>query len=135
MELTLERYDRNSERTIGKLMVDFDTKLFGYTAEDPVRTGPKIPHHTAIPAGRYRIVVTDSQRFKRKLPLLLDVPGFSGVRIHPGNGPDDTDGCILVGLGRTTDLVTSSRLACENLQHAIEHAIGAGDQVWITITN
>ena len=54
--------------------------------------------HPCIPAGEYRVCITYSPRFHRDLPLVMDVPNRSGIRIHPGNYPKDTSGCILVGL-------------------------------------
>ena len=57
----------------------------------------KIHGQTAIPTGRYEVVVSFSNKFKRLLPLMQDVPGFMGIRIHPGNGVADTEGCILTG--------------------------------------
>jgi hypothetical protein len=60
----------------------------------------KVQNKTAIPHGRYRVIITRSERFSRKaghdvyLPELLSVPGFDKIRIHGGNGPEDTDGCI-----------------------------------------
>ena len=78
----------SEKSTIGKLVVD-DT-FFCYTLEDKDRyleTNPdgKVYGETAIPRGKYQVVIDYSQRFKRELPRLLHVPGFEGVRIHPGN--------------------------------------------------
>jgi hypothetical protein len=74
-----------------------DGKFFGYCLEDTVRPqGVKVKGKTAIPAGRYEVVVTVSNRFKRLMPLLLDVEGFDGIRIHGGNTSEDTDGCLLI---------------------------------------
>lgn len=58
---------------------------------------------TAIPAGRYEIRLTHSERFDRTLPILCDVPGRKGIRIHPGNKPVDTLGCLLPGLDRAEE--------------------------------
>lgn len=73
----------------------------GFTVEDVVRpAGVKIPGQTAIPFGSYVVTTTWSPHFKRDLPLLLNVPGFDGIRIHGGNTAADTEGCIVVGRRR-----------------------------------
>ena len=92
MELRVERTDFSETSTIGKLYVDDQFEC--YTLEDKVRP-VKIKGKTAIPAGRYEVIVNFSQRFGRMLPLFLNVPNFEGVRIHPGNTAADTEGCIL----------------------------------------
>lgn len=71
----------------------------------------KIPGKTAIPYGRYEVGISYSNRFKKLMPIVFDVPGFSGIRIHAGNTEDDTEGCPLVGLSRSTDTVLQSRIA------------------------
>ena len=68
----------------------------------------KIPGRTAIPAGVYEVIVNISPRFRRKLPRLLDVPGFDGILIHRGNTAEDTSGCILVGENRERGKVINS---------------------------
>ena len=97
MHLELKRLYYLKQCTIGTLSID---GLFVcYTLEDIVRpAGAKIPGATAIPEGEYRVIVDWSNRFQRFMPKLLDVPGFEGIRIHPGNTHKDTSGCILVGL-------------------------------------
>lgn len=104
MKLTLERVKLGEDFTVGKLSAD--GKFVCYTLEDKVREEIGVPveqwkvmGQTAIPKGTYPITITMSNRFKTKLPLLGNVPGFSGVRIHTGNTAKDTEGCILVGAG------------------------------------
>ena len=103
MKLKLERLYLKPDYTIGKLYID--GKYFCDTLEDQVR---KIPGRTAIPAGVYEVIVNISPRFRRKLPRLLDVPGFDGILIHRGNTAEDTSGCILVGENRERGKVINS---------------------------
>lgn len=79
---------------MGEMLVD--GVHFAYTLED-VSRDIKVYGETAIPAGEYNVIVTMSTRFKKELPLLQDVVGFGGVRIHGGNTHKDTLGCILIG--------------------------------------
>ena len=130
MRVDVVRYDFSDRRTIGKLAID---GLFQcYTLEDAVRD-VKIAGQTAIPAGTYRVVITESQRFKMPLPLLLDVPNFTGVRIHSGNTAADTAGCILVGLQREADTIRESHLAMGIVFDKIKKALEANDTVTLTI--
>ena len=140
MELRLERNPSSIHATLGQLYVNGEFRC--YTLEDPVREIPgqsvdewKIPGATAIPTGRYKVAVTISPRFGRRLPLLYDVPGFAGVRIHPGNTADDTEGCILVGRKIAGEAVIDSRAAFADLFERIEVALQAGEAVWIEINN
>jgi len=98
MELNLYRhtYNTRGDRSIiGDLFIDGE--FFCYTLEDEKRAdGVKVYGETAIPTGTYNVKLTQSNRFKRLMPLLLDVPMFSGIRIHGGNTSKDTLGCILV---------------------------------------
>lgn len=131
MELRLDREPSRAGCTLGRVFVNGEHECF--SIEDVVRTGPKVPGETAIPAGRYRVAITFSNRFQRMLPLLLDVPNFSGVRIHAGNTAGDTDGCLLVGQGRAVDSITESRLALAAPQPKIAGAEVRGEPVWIAI--
>lgn len=132
MKLVLVREPSTLDATFGVLFVDGRFECF--TLEDVLRDGPKVHGATAIPAGRYKVIVTMSPRFRRRLPLLLLVPGFEGVRIHPGNHPRETEGCILVGLRRSvaTSEVLESRLAFTPLLAKLE---AATEPVWLTIIN
>lgn len=131
MKLTVTRTTRTSKSTIGRLAIDGTD--FCWTLEDTVRTGPKVWGQTAIPAGTYKVLLTESPRFKRILPLLVNVPEFDGVRIHPGNKPEDTDGCILVGLGRADDFITDSRAAFDVLFARLQAAAARGEPITIEI--
>jgi len=124
-----------AKSTIGELH-DGDGKMLCFTLEDCWRTdGVKIPGATAIPEGIYEIIINQSQRFKRSMPLLLNVPGFEGIRIHTGNTDADTHGCILVGTVKQDNMILNSRLAFDGVFRMIETAINAGEKVHIQITD
>jgi hypothetical protein len=112
MEILLKRVHKTATSTIGELSVD--GKFECYTLED-VERKVKVKNETAIPKGKYKVVITPSNRFKRDLPLLLKVPGFEGIRIHSGNTNHDTEGCILVGQTRAADFINKSRKAFDKL--------------------
>lgn len=114
MDIKLIRKVFTDESTIGEMDLPNGFKL--YTLEDMVREpGVKVKGKTAIPYGRYEVVYSWSDRFQRKLPLLLNVPMFTGIRIHAGNTSADTEGCILVGLNREENRITESRVALSRL--------------------
>lgn len=130
MKLKLIRDIQDKDRTLGKLFVN-GVRLY-YTVEDAVRD-EKIYGKTAIPFGVYNVVITMSHRFRKPLPLLENVPGFEGIRIHSGNTELDTDGCIIVGKTRTNSGVGQSRIAMDFLQMDIERALKAGETVTMEI--
>jgi hypothetical protein len=139
VKLKLTRNSSSAECTLGDLSLDGEH--FCFTCEDVVREQEGVPvkdwkiaGKSAIPRGTYQVIVNHSQRFKRELPLLLNVPGFTGVRIHPGNTADDTEGCILVGEKLGEDSVLESRMAFGRLMVEIEAALDSGDLVHIEIT-
>jgi len=108
MKLELIREIFTDKSTVGRLSVN---GVFScYSLEDPVRE-EKIAGQTAIPYGTYEVIINYSQRFKKPMPLLLNVPNFEGIRIHPGNVAADTAGCILVGQTKSEDFVGVSKLA------------------------
>lgn len=119
--------------TIGRLFINGENTCF--TLEDIVRPdGVKIYGETAIPEGTYKVIVNYSNRFQTLMPLLLDVPGFEGIRIHPGNTAADTHGCILLGTNSTGTTVTNSRKAYKPVFEKIKAAFDAGEEIWITIS-
>ena len=106
MKITLNRIFKGDQYTIGKMYID--GIYFCDTLEDPVRP-EKIKHETAIPAGTYNVILNRSNRFKKILPLLLNVPNYEGIRIHSGNTKEDTSGCILVGENKIKGQVINSK--------------------------
>jgi hypothetical protein len=118
MKLYLKRIHKIEHSTIGELYID--GKFQCYTLED-VEREVKIKNETAIPKGTYKVVITYSNRFKKQLPLLLNVPNFEGIRIHTGNTNHDTEGCILVGQTRSNDFIGSSRNAFNELFKKIKN--------------
>jgi len=132
MKLEVVRFQCGADCTIGQLLVDGEHEC--WTLEDIVRpTGaPKVYGKTAIPYGTYPLDITFSNRFQRDLPLVRNVPGFEGIRIHSGNTAENTEGCLLVGTGRTGTSVTNSRVAFNALFVKIRDAIRRGEKVTIT---
>jgi len=132
MELTLIRQDKTDKSTIGGLSVN--TVRICYILEDVVRAeGVKVQNDTAIPEGRYEVVINYSPRFKRQMPLLLDVPNFSGIRIHTGNTSKDTEGCLITGTTKSKDRVAGSRVAYAKLLALLSKAYAVKERVFITI--
>ena len=93
----------------------------------------KIIGKTAIPTGRYRILITRSRRFGRWLPLLMNVKGFEGIRIHAGNKPEDTRGCILPGFNRRKGYVLDSTRCVLTLVKMMTEAMEKGEKVFVTV--
>ena len=112
MKITVKRMHRTDISTIGELYIDGVFEC--YTLED-IEREVKIKSETAIPKGTYKVIINQSNRFKRLLPLLLNVPNFEGVRIHSGNTNHDTEGCILVGQTRSKNFIGQSRKAFDKL--------------------
>lgn len=143
MELTLKRKTFTDNSTIGDLFIN--GKFFCYVLEDKERglvasegaeacAKKKIYGKTAIPYGRYEVVMTYSNRFKQYMPLLLDVPAFAGIRIHTGNKAEDTEGCLLVGENASTDWVGLSRAAYDKLLKKFK-SVEKAEKIFIEITN
>lgn len=116
MILRLERYIFNPTNTISKLYIndeyfcdvleDIDRGLNFTDSIEHIKK-VKVYGQTAIPKGVYEIVITYSAKFKQYLPLLLNVPGYLGIRIHSGNTEADTLGCLLPGVLRGKQVVNS----------------------------
>ncbi len=150
MHLFIERRPSTPKSTSGKLYVDgvfwlpkpdSPEREAIHTLEDVVREVAgqpveswKIKGQTAIPAGRYRVDYTESARFKRKTLILLNVPGFTGIRFHGGNKAEDTEGCILCGHAKTgPDSIAVCAPAIALLESLVCPEIAAGREVWCTL--
>ena len=151
MELVLNRILKTNNYTIGELTVD--NKMLCDTLEDTVRPLPstcpntpsgkscnckeKVYGKTAVPEGTYKVKLGYSNRFRRILPQVLDVPHFLGILIHSGNSNKDTEGCILVGTwdGKTENWISNSRVAFNKLMALLQSATDRNEEITITINN
>ena len=144
MNLKLIRKDHTNNSAIGDLQIDGE--FFCYTLEDkdrqiqvdgsiiPWTSGLKVYGETAIPYGVYEVITNYSNRFQKVMPLLLDVPGFEGVRIHSGNTAANTEGCILVGeKSKIENFIGKSRETFNRLFPKLKAGLEAG-KVFITIS-
>ncbi len=151
MELLLTRIAKKKTYTIGRLCIlekvidEYSTgtaeRYFCDTLEPTWRDykngAYKVKGRSAIPEGRYAVVISYSPKFKAWLPILLGGPEFNrkwqGIRIHAGNCSEDTEGCILVGKNREVGKVLDSRIWVHRLKQKIVEAKGRGEAVWLTI--
>ena len=133
MELLLERTEKTKTYTAGRLYVvnELGKAYFCDTLEPSLHPTNHL-HPKAIPAGRYDVAVTWSPKFKRWLPLLLKVPYRSGIRIHAGNNPEDSSGCILLGRALLPGHVYNSRSTLEKLMQRLKER-PEGEAIHITI--
>ncbi len=131
------RKDFYPDITLGGMYID--GTWFCYVLEDTDRKledgGIKIPGKTAIPRGHYQVIIDMSDRFKRRMPHILNVPQFEGIRIHAGNRPEDTEGCPILGFQRRIDnnTVFESILAFEEFLFRLYDGLKTGE-VWVNIT-
>ena len=142
MKLRLERIHLKDTYTIGKLYIN--DIYFCDTLEDKVRDlnkdgdlddigEGKIYGETAIPYGIYKIVITYSPKYKRYMPLLLNVKGFEGIRIHPGNDNGDTEGCLLVGENKVKGKVINSKVTYDKLYLLLKEIFDNKEEIHIEI--
>lgn len=142
MLITIDRAWKRDGYTISRLYVngellcnaleDTDRGLRqDMTAEEIKKR--KVYGATAIPSGSYECVYTYSNRFKKNLPLLKDVPGFDGIRIHSGNTAKDTEGCILPGRNTQKGMVTDSRVWTDKIVSLMKGAWDRKENVTVMI--
>jgi len=130
MKIVLTRKWLTNKSTIGEMYVNGDFEC--YTLEDPV-TKEKVAGKSAIPAGTYKVIIDWSVRFRKMMPHILNVPQFAGVRIHAGNTPNDTEGCLLLGKVRGNDCISESRRAVELFTIKLMDAVKASEEVTLEI--
>ncbi len=151
MELILERIAKRKTYTIGRLYIrrqvideylpGIENQYFCDTLEptwrDYANGAYKVKGRSAIPEGRYAVVISYSPKLKQWLPILLGDLEFNrkwqGIRIHAGNTAKDTEGCILVGKNREVGRVLDSRKWLHRLKQKIVEAKDRGEAVWMTI--
>ena len=136
MILKVERKWKKQNYTIGILYIN--GIKFCNTLEDKVRDlsrEVKAYGKTAIPAGTYSVQNTYSNKYKRKMPQIMNVPHFEGIRIHSGNTAEDTEGCILVGVNNVVGKVTDSRNTYNRLYDRMCTAWSKGESITIEISD
>ena len=139
MNIKLLRSTNGDTFTEGKTYIE--EKFECYTVEDTDRfleepETIKINRESAIPRGKYKVTISFSNRFQKDLIEILNVPRFTGVRIHSGNSSKDTEGCIIVGSVNTMDdddWVGGSRIAYNALHKKVKTALDSNEDVTIEI--
>lgn len=152
VELLIHRKWKKAAYSVGQFFAN--KALLFNSLEDPDRgltqemsvdyiLSVKVPGKTAIPAGTYDVQLTVSSKFKSRswakkykglVPEILGVPGFSGVRIHPGNKPGDTDGCPLIGRNtKVGELTDSTKCYYELMDKYLIPAHISGEKMRITV--
>lgn len=142
MEIQVNRIARKDGYTIGRMSLngvyfcdtleDTDRSLNAAMSLDEILS-KKRKGITAIPTGKYDVILTFSPRFKRVLPLLLNVPGYQCIRVHNGNRPDSTEGCLLVGENKAKGQVLNSRATLERLMSVLLECEKRKEKISITI--
>ena len=94
--ITVLRFDYSKNHTKSIIFVNDQFFCFGMEPENKFNNTIK-GQRDLIPEGSYPIKLSKSPKFKRVLPEILNVPNNSGIRIHPGNFPSDTSGCLIMG--------------------------------------
>lgn len=148
--LKLVRREARADRTLGELLVEYDGngdwRPFAFVVEDADRMlradqgeaacrAGKVKGKTCIPSGRYRLAWTLSPSRGVHTLRLLDVPGFQGILIHSGNGPEHTEGCICPGLSldKTAGRTSDSKKAVGWLEANLAPLVAEGRDIWITV--
>lgn len=142
MKILIKRIAKKPTYTIGKLYIDgkyqcdvLEDKDRGLTDNmslDEIKA-IKVKGETAIPTGTYNMDITYSPRFKKQLPLVMNVKGFNGIRWHSGNSPKDTEGCELLGENKVVGKVINSKATCNRVFPLLTGAKNKGEKITLTI--
>ena len=142
MEIVVKREWLTDVCSIGELTINgvfecftLEDKDRGLTQNMPLAQiqNTKVYGQTAIPKGRYPVVIQYSEKHGKDLPTLRNVPDFGGVEMHPGNTDVDTLGCILVGTMRTSNSVLNSVKAFNSFFPKVQEAFTKNESIFITI--
>ena len=153
MKLVVDRKWKKSDYTISNLYID--GVKFCNVLEDADRMISsdmdldmikmlKVKGQTAIPTGTYKVTLSaQSPKYtksktmmafcKAYMPRLLNVPGYDGVLIHPGNTAADSEGCLLVGKNDVVGKVTNSTYWFKQLYNKMKVATKRGETITIEI--
>ncbi len=144
MEIRITRKIWDTDKTpctLGELSIDGVFQC--YTLEDIDRglrsdmslkeiAAVKVKHETAIPTGRYQLILSFSNRFKKYLPEILNVPGYAGIRAHSGLRAEHSSGCILVGTAMADSAIQDSKTAMTYLMKKLQ-AVEKKEKIWVTV--
>jgi hypothetical protein len=143
MTIRIDRQWKKAEYTISKVYIN--GRYYGCNALEDTDRGllqamqiaeiqkRKINGKTAIPRGYYDVKVTWSEKYQRNMPLVVDVPGFSGIRLHSGNSAKDTEGCILFGKNDKVGWISDSRYWTDKIYRLINTALAKGEKITLIV--
>jgi hypothetical protein len=136
MKIKLVREVFTEKSTEGTLYIDGVKEC--YVLEDKDRKleasvcPTKVYGETCIPRGNYQVIIDYSQHFKKEMPHLLNVPCFEGIRIHVGNRPEDTEGCLLLGAYEGSDIIYNSKVTFDAFLAKLVAGLTQGE-VWLEV--
>ena len=156
MEIIVNRKYKKADYVIGELTIegeficstleDTDRGLDDSMQEWMIRN-KKIPTRTAIPTGRYEVLMdVVSPKFSQKpfyvevcggkVPRLKDVKGFEGILIHVADGPRGAnliEGCLGVGRNTIKGGLTEGQETFKKIYALMKNAHDKGEKIFITI--
>ena len=143
MKLKLVREVLKEHFTIGRLYINDEFECYvmedvdRFLEDSEANGNVKVKGETAIPLGTYNVIVNMSTRFRKLMPLLINVPQFEGIRIHAGNTHLDTEGCLLLGRipGEVSqaNAVLDSRVTYEAFFKKLRDAYDAKEKITISV--